>query len=791
VIVDGYVQIDDQSASALAVGIYPGGTLAFSPSANTRLATGDLVVFDGGTLFIGTETQPIGSSVTAEVVVRDIPIDLASDPKQLLRTIMAVNGTVKMHGRAVTSFIRMGQEAGAGESAIRLESSAVSAGWRVGDKIAIPNSEQCAIAQNDLVCPTNRTEEHTIAAISADGLTVTLSTPLTFNHPAARDIDGNLEFLPHVVHMSRNITIRSENPNGTRGHTMFHSKADVDVRYTAFLSMGRTNIQNLGPSNQKGRYPLHFHHLIGPATPQSNGRQYTAIGNVIDFGSENWTQDRKWGLTVHGSHYGLIEGNIVFRASGAAFAAEDASETGNKWFRNFALTIVGGNGNRSSDGDPSDGSKLGRAGIGFWINGVGYLSEYDGNIGADGYNTVYGYGGFKFDNVAIAKITVPVTQGADPHEVGQGKQMDGYAIGMTHFKGNEVYASSGAHSPWWICSEWNKPRPGCSSRWEDVRIWHIYRWAIFLYETSNLTIDGLRVIGDVARRSGITEAFAGTDYAQNNLVLRNLKIHGLDRVTPGISNMGPDDGQVGTIVVENSEFSNVGFEWNTPSVGSTNGAFLRRIHVIFRNVQFRKPAAAGSGWKSLTFGGCPSCTAVDTAKPIWNTVENYNRARGVDGPDFTANPTSQPAPSGCNLSTAFPEIGGRKCLISVPPPSSTPDATPPLSPANLRVSGVFPPEKNPSGHASDDDGGVTGYRVFHTNSQVETSNTSGHSRSTSGTIQASQSTEGSMASSGTARGKVRTESGTAYSPPVSALLIEAKPMWLDASPTWGEAAQLR
>lgn len=59
VIVDANVRIHTRTAAALAVGVYPGGTLSFSPGASTRLLTADLVVFAGGALEIGTRLQPI------------------------------------------------------------------------------------------------------------------------------------------------------------------------------------------------------------------------------------------------------------------------------------------------------------------------------------------------------------------------------------------------------------------------------------------------------------------------------------------------------------------------------------------------------------------------------------------------------------------------------------------------------------------------------------------------------------------------------------------------------------
>ena len=102
-----------------------------------------------------------------------------------------------------------------------------------------------------------------MTAISSDGRTLTLSAPLSFDHPGARDAMGDLDFLPHVVNKGRNVVFRSEDPDGVRGHVLLHGRALVDIRYASIQSFGRTDIRNLGSTNEKGRYPLHAHHLIG------------------------------------------------------------------------------------------------------------------------------------------------------------------------------------------------------------------------------------------------------------------------------------------------------------------------------------------------------------------------------------------------------------------------------------------------------------------------------------------------------------------------------------------------
>ncbi len=254
---------------------------------------------------------------------------------------------------------------------------------------------------------------------------------------------------------------------------------------------------------------------------------------------------------------------------------------------------------------------------------------------------------------------------------GGGRPINSYDVGLTYFKHNEIYSSDGGITFWWVCSEFTTVHPGCSSRMDDVIVWNTLRWGIYNYESSNMTIDGFTDIGDLAQVKShgvfsLQTAFAVSDYAQNNLVLRNLKFHNLSYIDGGFSNLGqPDDGREGTILIENSDFSNYNAEWVNCTVGSTNGKDIRRSHLTFRNVRFRKPAGAPSTWASLNFGldACSGgATSWDNNKPLWNTIENYNSAPGVSGPSFDVYPTFQPAPSTCNRSTAYPEIKGTVCL---------------------------------------------------------------------------------------------------------------------------------
>ena len=51
-----------------------------------------------------------------------------------------------------------------------------------------------------------------------------------------------MRFLPHVGNLGRSIVVRSANPAGVRGHTIFIHRATVNLRYVLFKDLGRTTI---------------------------------------------------------------------------------------------------------------------------------------------------------------------------------------------------------------------------------------------------------------------------------------------------------------------------------------------------------------------------------------------------------------------------------------------------------------------------------------------------------------------------------------------------------------------
>jgi parallel beta-helix repeat protein len=318
------------------------GVLTFRPDRSTRIRVGTMTVLETGRLEVGTVDTPVSGSVTAEIVILDQPVDAIRDPDQLTRGLIGL-GTVRMHGALKTpTFSRVVTEPLAGQTILRLGRPV--SGWNVGDALVLPDTRQLLQGERGENY-TPQWEEHRVATIA--GSTITVSDPLAYDHRGARDGAGAVELLPHVGNVSRNVIVRSENPAGTRGHVLFNNRADVDIRYALFKGLGRTHMGVLNNveygadgavrrtgTNQIGRYSLHFHHTFGPTTPQANGYQFTIIGNAIDDAS-------KWGITVHNSHYGLIQDNVVYNSRGAGIVAEDGTESFNVFEHNFSMRSEG------------------------------------------------------------------------------------------------------------------------------------------------------------------------------------------------------------------------------------------------------------------------------------------------------------------------------------------------------------------------------------------------------------------------------------------------------------------
>ncbi|MDO8508470.1 MAG: LamG-like jellyroll fold domain-containing protein, partial [Nanoarchaeota archaeon] len=592
-------------ASINCVAIY--GSLIFSNNINTRLKVGDLQVFSSGYLEIGTEQNPISPSVIAELIIANKALDLALDPQQYGTGLMGL-GKVRMHGQSKTSFMRLALEPKAGDSTLTLESPVEN--WNVGDKIFVPDTrlllqadrDTTAYGSGEIIVP--QFEDFIIQGVSADKKVITLNRPLTYTHPGARNAEGVLEFLPHVGNFNRNIIIRSESAIGTRGHTFFTNRSNTDIRYAWFKDLGRTNVDPLDDTvldasgnpthlgtNQRGRYALHSHHNMGPVvTDISYGglsRQFVFLGNTIDGGMAD--HDFKWGIAIHGSHYGLIRGNVVYNYAGAGIVTEDGSETENIFERNFVSRTMVGQGGRALPGEGFPG----REGSSYWF--AGGNNRVIDNVAAEA--RVYGYTYFVL--AGGQSVRLPLAQGDDMAQYGP--TIDAQSVPILQFEGNEKYGpSSNGMTMWHIGQNCCGTTVGMkNSVIKNLRVWHNWNLGIWFYANRNITVDGFVSRGgyNTFLESGMIgielEDYADRDFILRNIDIQNQKI-GIESITSqahawdGIKDAGEPPI---TTILENSYLKNlINIQVTTPHAVSRPNAPQSKGYIdedfIVRNVRF-------------------------------------------------------------------------------------------------------------------------------------------------------------------------------------------------------------
>jgi hypothetical protein len=586
------VTIQDQSAAAYTVSV--DGKLAFDPAFNTRLYVTNLQVMAGdmgmgtpGVLEVGTVANPIPAGRTAEIVIANNPLGGSVADVDQFGTGITVLGKVSMHGSVkAPTFVRLATEPRAGQSTLTLADPASA--WAPGDRLILPDTRHLKF--NEVNDPSwtnkiNQWEELTVAAISPDGRVVTLANSLLYDHLGARALNNVLEFLPHVGNISRNVIIRSESATGTRGHMLATHMADADIRYALFKDLGRTTYLPLNSvTNHIGRYPIHIHHLIGPTATPANGYQFTLVGNAVDGGSVE-TQF-KWGITVHGSHYGSIKDNVVYNYNGAAIATEDGSESFNEFDHNFVMRGMG------EPDEPGVQARMamGTEGVGFWFRGPNNFVR--NNVAANYQNpTTEAAYGFVFQFIGLGNIVVPTFKGADTlgmHGPVQGNTVNGNGLPLLEFNNNEAYgAMQGALTYWWVGSLDPQPVAGApESVIRNFKAWHTYNKTVYVYPGQKVTFEGLKIRGKFDAASHCCgDGVWFEDYSTKDTIIRNADIQGMeDGIQAPSSGFGPGP----NLLVENSYLRN----WrniNVPTPSSVNGCWMEDKLVTVSNTRFDAP----------------------------------------------------------------------------------------------------------------------------------------------------------------------------------------------------------
>ncbi len=621
------------------VAIQSGGSLIFRTDVNTRLTVINLLVMPGGELQIGNAVNPVSASVKAEVIFADVAIDTVADPAQYGNGLIAM-GKVAMRGATMSdTFVRLAIEPAAGATTLALSQPVT--GWKAGDKVVLPDTRQLDWFERGAGF-VGQWEMVTLSSVSANGLTLTLSQPLAFNHFGVHLESGAVEFQPHVGNLSRNVVVKSQNAGGTRGHTMYTERADVNIQFAQFGGLGRTRIDQPDSTtfdsagnathtgtNQLGRYPVQFLHLYGPTTTPANGYQFTFTGNSVFC--PILPMPFRWGIDLNDAHYGLVKDNVLYNWAGAGIVGESGSESYNVIENNFVVRTLAQNNtinNHWQRADDRNRTDFAFEGVGLWFRGFNNYVRNNVSSGATSY-------GYTYFAQFLPNVRIPLFPGAYTTVSGQFQSVDMNAMPLLQFEGNEAYGvMPTGMTIWWLGTYYHTPRNVGQSVVKDLRVWHAHAEGYFGYETNRLVLDGLVVRGNyslLAAGNGGVEGVSSSDYYQRDFTIRHADIEGMKVGFAPAADSGD-----GIQTVEDSFLKNyyniyVASIWTSAAWAS--GLSARKT--ILRNVAFGTPGGPNSygSPKYNIFTKVPTPDVVNYVQRDEMWVYDYN---GVVGDNFQA-----------------------------------------------------------------------------------------------------------------------------------------------------------
>ena len=314
--------------------IHVAGTLRFDPEKDTRLEVGLIKIQSGDDpgesgfdceSHAATAPKPGQARAAMEVGTPDHPV--AAGRKAVIRlaavsgldpdecpAIVCCGGRMDFHGTELKrTWVKLGASAEKGSTSVLLALQA--SGWRVGDRVIVTATKHRIVADGDVpsVAAQPETEERTIRSI--DGAKLELDAPLQFKHQVRDSLRGEVALL------SRNVVVESADPDGIRGHTMYHRNSSGSISYAEF--------RHLGKFGKLGKYSLHFH-KVGD----------TMRGSSV-VGASIWDSRNRW-ITIHGTNGLVVRDCVGYRSVGHGFFLEDGTEVENILDGNLAVQACQG-----------------------------------------------------------------------------------------------------------------------------------------------------------------------------------------------------------------------------------------------------------------------------------------------------------------------------------------------------------------------------------------------------------------------------------------------------------------
>lgn len=399
------VRYDVESDAVLRV-VQIAGTLTFARDRNTRLDCGLLRVQTGNApseegfeceghldidesvprpaLEVGMPNAPIDSQFTALIRLHYLRgMDPLSCP-----AIVCCGGRMDLHGSPMPrTWLPLDATAKPGEASVRLTEA--PAGWKPGDRVILTSTRGNHGGPRE-------TEERFIKSI--EGKNVTLDRPLVYHHTVAGDFRGV------VGNLSRNVIVESADPQGMRGHTMYHRNSQGALSYA--------ELRHLGKENVLGRYAIHYH-LVG-----------NTMRGAYVLGCSIWDSHNRW-ITVHGTNHLIVRDCIGYKSVGNGIYLEDGTEILNVFDRNLCVQANKGK-KLPKQALPFDDNE----GAGFWW--ANSLNTFTNNITCE--NGRYGYR-FEATETPAMRMTLAVL-----FPDSKRRQLDLRCLPFVRFENNEAHA---------------------------------------------------------------------------------------------------------------------------------------------------------------------------------------------------------------------------------------------------------------------------------------------------------------------------------------------------------------
>lgn len=360
------------------------------------------------TLEIGSLENPIPPEHTARIRLHFLEGMNQGDAPALV----CCSARMELHGAPLShTWVKLDGDVKPGATSVVL-AEAVS-GWRVGDEVIVTGSKHQYHGGSFRKSPDSVGTE-SCRIVSIDDRTVQLDKPLQHDHY------GSGDFRSEVANLSRNVIVESADPNGVRGHTMYHAYSRGGISYARFAHLGKEGVL--------GRYAIHFH-LVGDTMRGSQ-----VLGAAVVDSHNRW-------ITIHGTEYLVVRDCVGYQSVGHGYFMEDGTEVYNLLDRNLGVQAYHGKRlpKQVLPFDPNDGAAF------WWGNGRNTLVR---NVACE--NDEYGYR-FDMQHSSYFSSTLSVTM-----PDGKSHEVDVRTIPIWRFEDNEshtegvyglVVACNGDHQP--------------------------------------------------------------------------------------------------------------------------------------------------------------------------------------------------------------------------------------------------------------------------------------------------------------------------------------------------------